>query len=1339
MNLINKDTFRDIKKSYSRFLSILLIVALGVFIFIGLITTGTIMRDSLDKLVKEQNYEDIMITSSLEFENKDIRLIESLDNIEELEYAYDQDLSVKGDVLLIKLTNMPFKINMPIIREGRPPKAGEIILDRVLKEKGYKIGQTIKFNKEVNKFSLEDEDKEDKLNSYEFKIVGFFDSAQNIMKDFRGYSLRGLGSLDGLAYIDAEDFNMDPTIARIILTSTKGLKTSSQEYKDQVEEARKDLDILFKQRPKERLYGIKTDIEDEIESGEDKIDDAEERLVKGKDDLENAKDKLSKAKKDYASGESELESKTSDARSKLDEAKNKLYKSKSDLESGEKELADADEKLKKGRSDLDQAKVDIAKGQDQYLEGKSKYDQGLGELKSGKTQIDEGEKQLREGRDELEKGWAKIDESKKKINAGQKEIEENDKKIKDGQEKINQAIDQLAGSLSMTTSDLNQLEDKINELDSQLAQAKSLLSSYQEVNSSIEQAKAGIDQLNAAKAQVDQAIALKQTELQDPNLSKEDKARINAEISAMQAKSSELDLQIKDLNNKLQIANASKASLDQAVSRLPADMRSLDAVNAYQAKIKEARSGIRQIRDSSKELEVGKAKLDQSKEQLEDAKKQIAEAEEKAQEGEYKYRENKAKIDQAKEKYEKGKAELEDSKIKLDEANQKLKKARNDYDKGEKEYQENYGKYLESKGKLESGKDQYEAGLKTYQESEEEFDKEYKSARGKLDDAKNKLYKGERDLAKGEKEYQDKSIEANQEISDAKIKLDDARRIMRILKEPIYSISPRYLNFALNNYYDFSDRVDSLSLVFPVFFFLIALLVSFTSMTRMVDEQRITIGTYKALGYENSKIARKYFNYGALASIIGGLIGSILGSYILPNIIANAYFTGTILENQISIRFFPIRMILSILVGLLFTAFAALLAAKKLLKEDTANLLRVKAPTSGNRIFLERISPIWNRMSFLHKVTARNLFRYKGRMVMTVIGVMGCMSLLILGFGLKRSINGIELIQYESLQKYNLAVSYDQEIDTEAYESYRQDVDNLKIDYGKFYQENFKVKFPAIDQDLTLIIPEDSKELPDYFLLRDRKTKEKIDLPKRGAVITAKLAELKDLKVGDSIEIIDIEDKIHTVEIAAICEMCNGHYLFMNKDYYEKLFGYEFNSNTDFMKLNLDKSDRQKLAAKFTENKAVLSSFDTENAKNIMNKFMYSISKIELIVIVASSTLAVVVLYSLTNINIEERKRELSTIKVLGFYPKEMTMYVYRESFVLTLLGILIGIFVGSILHHSVLKIVEPNVMMFDSSIGIETFIIAGLITFVVSLLVMVIFHKKLKNIDMIESLKSNE
>lgn len=358
---------------------------------------------------------------------------------------------------------------------------------------------------------------------------------------------------------------------------------------------------------------------------------------------------------------------------------------------------------------------------------------------------------------------------------------------------------------------------------------------------------------------------------------------------------------------------------------------------------------------------------------------------------------------------------------------------------------------------------------------------------------------------------------------------------------------------------------------------------------------------------------------------------------------------------------------------------------------------------------------------------------------MTVIGVMGCMSLLILGFGLKRSVNGIELIQYESLQKYNLVVSYDQEIDPESYKTYRQDVDSLKINYGKFYQENFKVKFPAIDQDLSLIIPENDKELSDYFLLRDRKTKEKIDLPKRGAVITEKLAELKNLKVGDSIEIIDIEDKIHTVEIAAICEMYNGHYLFMNKDYYEKLFGYEFNSNTDFMKLKLDKVDRQKLAAKFTENKSVLSSFDTENAKNIMNKFMYSISKVELIIIVASSMLAVVVLYSLTNINIEERKRELSTIKVLGFYPKEMTMYVYRESFVLTLMGILIGIFVGSILHYSVLKIVEPNIMMFDPSIGIGTFIIAGLITFVVSILVMMIFHQRLKNIDMIESLKSNE
>ncbi len=1338
--MINKDTFREIKRSISRFISILLIVGLGVFIFIGLITTGQIMRDTLERGINSQNYEDISINTNLGFDERDMSIIESQEGIKELEYGYDTELSVKDSVLLLKVMNMPYKINMPVITEGKIPETSdEIILDDILKNRGYKIGDRIDFEKEVNKFS-DSEDEKSHLNNYTYKVVGFFHSVQNAMGEMRGPSLRGLGEIKGWAYISASNFNMDPTMVRISYKDTEGLRTSSAEYIELLNEHKKALELDFKHIPALRLAELKYDIQVDISEGEDKIRDAKDSLAEGETELADAREKLAEGKEEYAKGKREYDKQAGESRGKLQEKRDELYKSETDIKEAEKELADGYKELQDGRKELDDAKKELEDGEKEYADGEREYAEGKGKLDASKTQLDEGEKQLIDGRAELGKGKVELADAKQKLDEGRQKIAENEKKIIDGQKKIDEGIEQLAAGIGKPGADLDEVEAEVNSLSSQLDQAEELLSNYQLLEDKITEAQGGIAQIETAQQQVEDGIAQIEAALSNPDLPEEQKQALTAQLEQLKAQKSELETKLTQAQSGLAQAQTQKESMDAMIAQLPAEANDATKIAAYKEKLAQAKAGIKSIRESSQDLVVGQAKIDAAKEQLKQGEEQYAEGIRKSIDGEQKLIESERKLSEGKAEYEKGIKELEDARRKLDAAKQELEDGRKEYLEGEDEYSSAYEDYMEGKEELEVGKGKYELGKEVLEESEKTLNEELGKAEDKLAEASKDLFKGEEDLREGEAEFADKSKDAQGKIAEGEEQLADAGRIMRILKQPVYSIIPRTLNPGLNDYFDFSKRMDMLSLIFPVFFFLIALLVSFTTMKRMVDEQRTIIGTYKALGFTNNEIAGKFFTYGALASFVGGIVGVLSGSYVIPTLIANAYFTASIFEGNLNFSFFPMRMVLAVLVGILFTAVAATLSVYGILRDNTANLLRVKAPKGGTRIFIERIKPLWSRLSFLHKVTARNIFRYKGRMVMTIIGIMGCMALLVLGFGLKNSINGIELVQFKDIQKYDVSVSYDREVDEKSYAEYRKDVDSRNIEYIKIYQENFDVEYTGKDQVLQLIVPEDEKELRDYFNLRDRRTKKDIKLPDRGVIITEKLARLKGIEAGDTLEIIDIENDVHKVEVQGIAEMYFGHYMFMSRDYYEKLFGKTFEPSTDLMKLSdLDTEEREELLSGFTGYKSVLSSFDLFVIEDTMNKFMYSISKVEGVIIVASCLLAIIVLYNLTNINIEERIREISTIKVLGFYPKETTTYVYRETFSLTLMGIFIGIFVGRLLHYGVLRAVEPNDMMFNLVLKSRSYMTAAAITLGLSILLMIIFHNKLKHINMIEALKSNE
>jgi len=1327
-----KDSLREIKNSLPRFISILLIVFLGVFVLTGLISTGQIMRNTIENKINLLNQEDIKITCPIGFEKKDIEIIESDEDISEIEYGFDKDLFLKGDSTVVKILNMPYEISKPEIVEGRNINSPEeIVLDEQMKKAGYKINDVISFKAD------DDDDDDNNLARLNYKVVGFAQSIDYLDKTAMNYSERGYGKISHFAYIDDSNFMGDPTIAKIKYLGTENLATSDDEYVDYMNKKTRALKIDMKNRPKERLLKIQNDILTEIDDAEVKISDAEDKLTDAKDKLTRGRDELNKGKSQYREGLNKYNREEKKARDEIASSRDKLYKASVEIDDGERELISGYEKLRDGKKKIEDSKKEIADGRSKLQDGKNKYSKGLGQVESSEKALSEGETKLLDGRKKLDDGWVTIEESKKKLEEGLRKYNDGRREYLSGLEELESGKNRLVSE--MNASSYEDAKSKIYTASEIISTAEEVINKFGTIEGEINKTNSEIAGLNSKVSEIDMSISSLNNSLNNPEITDEEKSRIQGEIAGLNSQKDELNKNINGLNQKLEILTQSKAEINKAIDEISKEVPGFNGdISSLKSKINEGKAAITKIDEGEKKLAAAKATLDSSKTQLDEGQKQLEEGIREAEKGEREYKKSKGEIEENKKKLQDARLELEKAKREIDSSEKKLKDGEEELKKGEKEYDENYNKYLDGRSELDAAKEKYKSGQGELQRGEERADKELGNAKSELDSARNKLYKSEKDLNKGQSEFDENSEKADREISDAKEKIKDGRKYLSLIKQPRYSITPRHQSGGVNTYIDYSKRVDGLSLIFPIFFFAIALLVSFTTMTRMVDDNRTIIGTYKALGYTNKEIARKFLIYGSLASLIGGVLGAFGGSYIITSIIANAYSTKTIFENNILITLFPLRMVFAIIVGFIFTTVSALMTLNKNLRENTASLLRAKPPVKGNRILLEKIPFIWNNMSFLSKVTARNLFLSKKRMFMTVIGVMGCAALLVLGYGIAESVEKIEPRQFEKILNYDISVLYEKELFEDEYEDYRKAINSKNYDYTETYQELFTVDYEEMDQDVNVIVPSDNEEFKEFNRIYDAKTKEEIEIPKRGAIITEKLSKLKDLKPGDAIEIRDVYGNEFEVEIAAICEYYMGHNIYMGKDYFEKLTGSDLILNTDLIKSN-DKEDLDEFSNKIIENKSVMNASNLDDLKGVINQFLYSITKVELIILIMTAILEIVVLYNLTNINIEERIREISSIKVLGFYPRETTSYIYKETYILAIFGIILGLFVGKLLHFGVLQIVVPFMAMLPEDLSMRPFIFAAIITALINTVIMIIFHFRIKKINPLDALKSNE
>ncbi len=616
----------------------------------------------------------------------------------------------------------------------------------------------------------------------------------------------------------------------------------------------------------------------------------------------------------------------------------------------------------------------------------------------------------------------------------------------------------------------------------------------------------------------------------------------------------------------------------------------------------------------------------------------------------------------------------------------------------------------------------------------------------KVDSAKAQLAAQESALASLSAEQQaaaQSSIEqAQAEITESESEIQEAQAKIDAMTEPTYTSYTRSTlpgGEGYQTYESSTSSISSIGNIFPVVLYVVAALVTFTTMTRFVDEERTNSGILKALGYSNSDVIKKFVIYGFVASMIGTVLGIVAGHYLLSRIIAQIVTSDTTL-GETHLYFYWNYTVIALVLALISAVLPAFLIAKNELSEKPAQLLLPKPPVKGSKIFLERIGVIWRRLSFTHKVTARNIFRYKQRMLMTIFGVAGSVALLFAGLGIRSSLGNVIENQFTNLMPYDMIVVKNDDNNSSENQEVKDFMDSNKVSqYQSIYFTTLSETISGLTDKLTIsIMVSSGDDFGDFIHLKDASSGDSLTLSDDGIIISEKLALLCHVEAGDSFTLKDSDGKKHIVKVAAVAEMNVGHYLFMSQKVYQKIFGETPDDNAYLVTLKNDSSSNiEKLSTKLLAMSGVSAVSQNSSLVKTVKSVVASLNGAMTILIVVSILLAVVILYNLTNINVAERIRELSTIKVLGFYDKEVTMYIYRETISLSLIGIIVGLIGGKYLHQVIMGMIGSDSIMFGTTVGWDIYAIPIAVIVIILLALGWLVNHILKTVDMLEALKS--
>lgn len=564
------------------------------------------------------------------------------------------------------------------------------------------------------------------------------------------------------------------------------------------------------------------------------------------------------------------------------------------------------------------------------------------------------------------------------------------------------------------------------------------------------------------------------------------------------------------------------------------------------------------------------------------------------------------------------------------------------------------------------------------------------------------------------------------------ISIDESKFI-----KPKWYIYDRLDNTSYKELINASDNLKKIGNIFPIIFFAISVLVSLISMMRMIEEDRVENGTLKSLGYNSFHITLKYVIYSLLATTIGSSVGAIFGSYMIPSVIWNIYTKIFFIPKFIYLLKSDYNA-LGLWICILCICGTSVIVCIKNLREVPANLMRPKAPKSGKKILLERINFIWKKLKFSDKITIRNIFRYKSRVITTILGIAGCTSLILAGFGLKDSIKDVIDFQFNNIIKYDKMLMTNESINQIDIEKELLNDDKVE-NFTNVNTQNIKVLFNDEEQEVTMITPDDFNSISKSISLIDLKTNNIIDnISDNSCIISEKTAKLLDIDVGDKISLLDNDNNKYDIKVSYIIKNYINQYLYINKNTYNNLFK-DYKINSILISLKDEDKNSKEFDKKYISNGYALTIVDNDDIKSSMNDMLSSIDSIVAILIIAAASLAFVVLYNLSNINISERKREIATLKVLGFYPSEVDKYINRETVLLTILGIGIGLLFGSYLSHFIISTCEPDYIMFDRHVYTLSYFYSLFITVIFTIIVTIVTHFNLKKINMITSLKNVE
>lgn len=645
------------------------------------------------------------------------------------------------------------------------------------------------------------------------------------------------------------------------------------------------------------------------------------------------------------------------------------------------------------------------------------------------------------------------------------------------------------------------------------------------------------------------------------------------------------------------------------------------------------------------------------------------------------------------------------------------------------------------KQEIENGKIQIQNARTELAKKEAEFNQTKKSTYAKIEAAKQELAQSKQELADGEKELNKNKQEFEQKISDAEKELADAKGKISEIESPTWYILDRNSNAGYVSFIQDTKSIANIGKVFPIVFFIVATLISLTSMTRMVEEQRMQIGTLKALGYNKLQITSKYIIYASLACIIGGTLGMCIGFVILPKIIWMMYemmYQLPDISISFNLKYGGIGIILICVCILGATIYTVL----KELVNSPAILMRPKAPKVGNRVFLEKIHFIWKHLNFSHKVTVRNIFRYKKRFYMTIIGILGCTALILTGFGIKDSVKKIIPNQFEKVFQYDMQINLKDSLEETQRREYISSLEQK--DEIEKVAEVYMTSASAINgnnkEDVQIIVPEDENKLDEIISINDVKKKEKVNLRENEICLTDKAAQLLEVKKGDTITLKNTDENEVQIKISNIVENYVSHYVYMSKQTYENIYKKDYTTNVVLTK-NIDMTieEQDTLASEIMNQNEVASVSNILSMIEQIDDMMSLLNYVVVVLIVSAGLLAFVVLYNLANVNISERIRELATIKVLGFYDREVYDYVARETIILTAIGIVLGLVAGYFLNYYIMGTCEINMLRFSKTINPISYVYAALITIVFTIIVNIATYFALKKIDMIENLKTVE